>query len=683
MSYIVNFTDRANKSPITVYDNTSSVDTTLVFPGRNVTGYGQAIAENFLHLMEHFASENEPVNPVLGQIWYDSLNEFLRVWDNETWKAASGIRRSPTMPNVIESAVGELWVDTTNQQLYIFTGSRWLLVGPPVGSTDGLKNGPAVESIVDTDNNTQSITSIYISDIPVSIFSKNSFIPKTGIPGFASIKAGVNINSPDGSTEYNFQGGYLPKLTGIATGADSLIIADSPVSSNKFMRTDADNTTDFGINIRTNKGLTIGSAGNLILSYSGSSAKIYNSAYGSMLELQVNNNGLPDSIMRIAGKTVSINKVPPATPDTALDIVGNLTLTGRVNIGSPESNSFVTAGGASIARDLLVGYNLTMGTGQINSGNIMPLADSTHNLGTDANRWSSIYADTIEATNIIGNFVLNGVLDGVVKEAQSLTEDSTFEITGDVVASPVDFNGALSEIKLDTTLSSDIISARDDLDTADASDEVLISRDGTENTLYKQTRENFIADLGMPLGAILPFAGQNVPYGYLLCDGSEVSQYTYPELFSLISDTYKVGSYVGMYVFQLPDLRGRFALGRDNMNNDPAAPGGGTADRVSGADDIGDAGGSSTSVLELSNLPDHTHDLQSDGVQFSTVIVDPTPVSGATTGDGPTDPDAAQYFDTSGNITKPTPEFEFSEPVDIVNPFLTINYIIRSGPPVE
>ena len=51
MPYIVNFTDSQNKVPITVYDNTSNTDTSITFPGRNVTGYGQTVAENFLHLL--------------------------------------------------------------------------------------------------------------------------------------------------------------------------------------------------------------------------------------------------------------------------------------------------------------------------------------------------------------------------------------------------------------------------------------------------------------------------------------------------------------------------------------------------------------------------------------------------------------------------------------------------------
>ena len=81
MPYKVNFTDvTIHPDPITVFDNTSSTDTSLTFPGRNVTGYGQIIAENFLHLLENFASGNEPVNPVEGQLWYDSTNGTLMIW---------------------------------------------------------------------------------------------------------------------------------------------------------------------------------------------------------------------------------------------------------------------------------------------------------------------------------------------------------------------------------------------------------------------------------------------------------------------------------------------------------------------------------------------------------------------------------------------------------------------------
>ena len=53
MSYKVNFTDTTiHPDPIEVADNTTNVDTSIKLPGRNQTGYGQIIAENFLHLLE-------------------------------------------------------------------------------------------------------------------------------------------------------------------------------------------------------------------------------------------------------------------------------------------------------------------------------------------------------------------------------------------------------------------------------------------------------------------------------------------------------------------------------------------------------------------------------------------------------------------------------------------------------
>ena len=157
MPYIVNYTDRNNKSPLTVFDNTSSTDTSLTFPGRNVAGYGQLIAENFLALLENFASTDQPVNPTEGQLWYDTSDKILKIYDGGVWKAASSIQKGAVEPPTETSSVGELWVDTTNQQLRIYTGNRWILVGPTESTIDGLRYGPVVESLSDSDNNNRSI----------------------------------------------------------------------------------------------------------------------------------------------------------------------------------------------------------------------------------------------------------------------------------------------------------------------------------------------------------------------------------------------------------------------------------------------------------------------------------------------------------------------------------------------
>ncbi|MFY8165679.1 MAG: hypothetical protein ACOVJ8_03735, partial [Sediminibacterium sp.] len=229
MPYQIQYTDKNNKNDITVNDNGSNkIDTSLVFPGRNVTGYGAIIAENFLHLLENFASGDEPTNPVEGQLWYNSADAVLQLWDNTGWKAASNIQKGPSAPDVEISKVGELWVDTTNQQLRIFSGTRWILVGPSESSVDGLRYGPVIERISDSDNFDRTILTFYIGDVPVIIFSKDTFTPKVTLSGYTVIKAGMNVNSPGTPGEAStFEGGLLPKLYGTSLIANALTIDPS------------------------------------------------------------------------------------------------------------------------------------------------------------------------------------------------------------------------------------------------------------------------------------------------------------------------------------------------------------------------------------------------------------------------------------------------------------------------
>ena len=82
MPYQVFFTDQTlNPEPLEVQDNTSNVDTSITIPGRNVTGYGKIIAENFVRLLENFASDVAPPSSkaVIGQLWYNSNENSLKI----------------------------------------------------------------------------------------------------------------------------------------------------------------------------------------------------------------------------------------------------------------------------------------------------------------------------------------------------------------------------------------------------------------------------------------------------------------------------------------------------------------------------------------------------------------------------------------------------------------------------
>lgn len=96
----------------------------------------------------------------------------------------------------------------------------------------------------------------------------------------------------------------------------------------------------------------------------------------------------------------------------------------------------------------------------------------------------------------------------------------------------------------------------------------------------------------LPVGIIMPYAGDIAPLGWLRCDGTEVSKAQYPRLFASLGDTY--GTPVNSNNFILPDLRGRTIIG--------AGDGLGLSNRV-----LGSTGGQETHTLTESEIPGHTH----------------------------------------------------------------------------
>lgn len=72
----------------------------------------------------------------------------------------------------------------------------------------------------------------------------------------------------------------------------------------------------------------------------------------------------------------------------------------------------------------------------------------------------------------------------------------------------------------------------------------------------------------IPAGVIQAFGGGTVPTGWLLCDGSVVSRTTYAGLFSAVGVANGNGD--GSTTFHLPDIRGRFLRGADDMGTGAA-----------------------------------------------------------------------------------------------------------------
>lgn len=64
----------------TIADGTiNTTSTSLGLPGRNYAGYGQSLDTNFVHMVENFADNAPPSNPLRGQLWFNTNDSTLYV----------------------------------------------------------------------------------------------------------------------------------------------------------------------------------------------------------------------------------------------------------------------------------------------------------------------------------------------------------------------------------------------------------------------------------------------------------------------------------------------------------------------------------------------------------------------------------------------------------------------------
>ena len=84
MPYTVDWPD-SSKTPIVINDGTVDTSTTLVLIGKNYSRFGEALNENFLKLLGNNADVNPPTNPSDGQLWYNTSESQLYIYDNGEW----------------------------------------------------------------------------------------------------------------------------------------------------------------------------------------------------------------------------------------------------------------------------------------------------------------------------------------------------------------------------------------------------------------------------------------------------------------------------------------------------------------------------------------------------------------------------------------------------------------------
>lgn len=95
----------------------------------------------------------------------------------------------------------------------------------------------------------------------------------------------------------------------------------------------------------------------------------------------------------------------------------------------------------------------------------------------------------------------------------------------------------------------------------------------------------------LPTGMIIQHISEDAPYGWLVCDGRDVSINEYPRLYEVIGTKFGISD-ASDIEFRLPDFRARVPVGY-HANRD---------DR-----EIADTGGAETHTLTTNEMPSHTH----------------------------------------------------------------------------
>lgn len=368
-----------------------SSSTSLSLVGKNYPGYGNLINENFLHLLENFANTTAPSSALPGQIWWDSEAKVLRVntvssaGSAATWKTLASVAVSApvtTGSNIgtplnlpYTPVIGDLWWDTTSKQLKVYSSILtegaygWVTIGPAIVATTGL-SGAVTDTITDSLSVVHTVIKFYISagtgiaDSLIAILSKSAdFIPNPPIPGFSAIRQGLTLYS-------NMQ------FYGNANVAMNLMVNGSIVSANLFTRSDIVNVSAVPLLTSNNAGITLGSIGTFVANIDGAyNANLYNTTSNKDIVIYTNTGGVATPVFKANG-SLGLAEVYNS-PTTASGIAN------KIYVDTLVTNALAT----TLLRN---GANTL-------TGNIIPSANVTSNLGSISSRFNLIYGVSIQA----------------------------------------------------------------------------------------------------------------------------------------------------------------------------------------------------------------------------------------------------------------------------------------------
>ena len=421
MAYTINKTDGTVVTTIT--DGTVDNTTSLQLFGKSYSGFGEALNENLVKLLENAASTAAPSAPIKGELWFDTTTNQIKVYDGTSFKPTGGAKSSTSKPT--SPSAGDLWLDATNDQVFVYTGDsrshqindEWELVGPAftAGQTE---SGWKIETLASSGGD-KVVSSMYAGGTRVAILSKETFTPSASQAGFASIKAGLTLNSTLGAV-----------FEGSTTEASSIDVSSTSntsatvIAGGNFLRSDAADTTTGALTVDADGGVIIGDAQELTISVSSNDVTIAQTSLDKDLSFTINDGGVTKTPLTFTGASGNIA------------LTGDVTITGNLNI-SGEYNSSVS--NVSTYDDAFIKVN--SGNSEADAGLIVDTSDTDDArmfYDVSENHWSAgenqsysqviRLADAVEDGDANKGKVLKTTAGGNVK-ATSMTLGAVGSIT--------------------------------------------------------------------------------------------------------------------------------------------------------------------------------------------------------------------------------------------------------------
>jgi hypothetical protein len=313
MAYQINKTDGTIVA--TVADGQiDQLSTDLTLIGKNYSGFGEALNENLIKLLENFASTTRPTHPIRGQIWFDVSELKLKVYSGTSFQPVSSATISNTQPSNL--GVGDLWFNDVDRQLYFFDGTNTILLAPAYSASQGV-SGLKVASILDTLNQTRVVTYLYNNGILLGIFAKDTFTPKNAIEGFTGgITPGFNAGNLSGI-----------KFNVTCTNAEQL----GGTTATTYVRKDTSNAIAGQLRITTDLGLVIGSAGQGNFTVNGGNVFLSNASTDKNMIFNVRKGINQEDAITIYADTREV-KIYDGYTDSLVTLGGGLVITGDLTV---------------------------------------------------------------------------------------------------------------------------------------------------------------------------------------------------------------------------------------------------------------------------------------------------------------------------------------------------------------